>query len=258
MSEKYRLIAADDEPGIRNGLRCFPWEKFGFALIDVVINGKKALERCEEIGGIDSVIADIRMPFMNGLELCMEVHNRWPGSKNLILTGHKDFDYAQEAIKAGVRGYLLKPVDLEELKQALVQIKAELDQENSRKEFIDPCSEIHTGLLPASLLKKPVIAAAAVYVAEHMQERIVLEQVAEQVCLNTNYFCQYFKKETGMTFIDYVRRYRIEQAKILLERVDLKIYEVGERVGMGSSRYFTDTFRELTGRTPSEYRNGIR
>lgn len=48
-SGKYSLIAVDDEPGIRNGLKCFPWEKFGFQLIDVAINGKKELEVCERI-----------------------------------------------------------------------------------------------------------------------------------------------------------------------------------------------------------------
>ena len=68
------------------------------------------------------------------------------------------------------------------------------------------------------------------------------------------YLGQKFKKDTGRTFHDYLNEYRIEQAKELLSKTNMKIFEVSESIGITNSQYFSRIFKEMTGRTPNEYR----
>ncbi|MGG1555213.1 response regulator [Paenibacillus ferrarius] len=92
------------------------------------------------------------------------------------------------------------------------------------------------------------------YIDEHYSEKITLNQMAELVYLNPSYFSIQFKKETGINFIDYLKNCRMEKAKELLRRIDLKVYEIGELVGYQDRKYFATTFKSHTKLTPLEYR----
>ena len=77
----------------------------------------------------DLLITDIKMPFMDGLELCKIVRERMPWVKIIILSGHDEFEYAQKAINLGVTEYLLKPVTVQDLHQVLQRIAVQIDRE---------------------------------------------------------------------------------------------------------------------------------
>ena len=81
-----------------------------------------------------------------------------------------------------------------------------------------------------------------------------LETIASQVYISPCYLSVIFKKETNITFKNYLINTRIEKAKAFLENSDLKIYEIAEKVGYTDTRYFSELFQRVTGKTPSQYR----
>ena len=118
-----KVLIVDDERIICEGLcAMIPWENYGFQVPDIASNGVKALEKMEQTQ-YDVLITDVRMPTMDGLTLCQNVHIRHPDCVIIILSGYGDFQYAQKAIEFGVRRYLLKPVDENKLKEVLLQIQ---------------------------------------------------------------------------------------------------------------------------------------
>jgi two-component system, response regulator YesN len=98
---------------------------------------------------------------------------------------------------------------------------------------------------------------ALIYIRNHFQIDLGMEQVAEQVGLSVSYFSLLFKQRTGITFLEYLTNLRIEYACLFLERLDLKTYEIAQKVGYTDQRYFSQVFKKRMKRTPSEYRKMI-
>jgi len=127
----YKVLLVDDEPIIREGLRTLiHWEELGFEIMDTAVNGQEALQKCLQLKP-DLLIADIRMPGMTGLELIKSLRDLNRGLHVLILSGYADFEYAQQAINYQIDGYLLKPVDEDELTDYLIKIREVLHIEQT-------------------------------------------------------------------------------------------------------------------------------
>ena len=129
----YKVFLVDDEIVVREGIRCnFPWEETDFVLAGEAPDGEIALSMIQDIKP-DILITDIRMPFMDGLQLCRSAMRTMPWMYVIILSGYDDFAYAREAISLGVKEYLLKPVSGQELLQVLERIAARI-QEDKRQQ----------------------------------------------------------------------------------------------------------------------------
>ena len=114
-----KVFLVDDEIVIREGIRnSFPWEESGYTLVGEAPDGEIALPMIRDANP-DILITDIRMPFMDGMQLCREVKRQMPWIGVVILSGYDDFTYARQAISLGVKEYLLKPVTAQELKEVL-------------------------------------------------------------------------------------------------------------------------------------------
>jgi len=130
----YKILIVDDEPTIREGLRTLiPWDECGFQVIDTAANGQEALQKCKLLLP-DLLIADIRMPEMSGLELVKKLRELKLNIHVLILSGYADFEYAKQAIVHRIDGYLLKPVDEDELIEHLEKLRVSLDREALMKQ----------------------------------------------------------------------------------------------------------------------------
>ena len=128
----YKVFLADDEVVIREGIRSsFPWEGSGFSLVGEAPDGEIALSLMQEIKP-DILITDIRMPFIDGLELSRRALASLPWLKIIVLSGFDEFTYAREALVLGVKEYLLKPISAQELEQTLRRVAEQIDEERRR------------------------------------------------------------------------------------------------------------------------------
>jgi two-component system response regulator YesN len=133
----YKVFFVDDEAAMRAGLRdSISWERSDFTLVGEAPDGELALSLISETLP-DILITDVKMPFMDGLELSRRVTRTMPWVKIVILSGHDEFEYAKQAIKIGVSEYLLKPVTSETLFQALESIAREIEAERERRRTIE-------------------------------------------------------------------------------------------------------------------------
>lgn len=91
----YRLLIADDEENIRNGIaRSLPWQEWGYEVCAVCANGQEVLDQLD-VCRPDVVLSDIRMPGMDGMELMQRLNRDHPEIKIVILSGYSDFEYGQ-------------------------------------------------------------------------------------------------------------------------------------------------------------------
>ena len=150
MESLYNLIIVDDEYIIRDGLVHFNWENFGFKVAGSASDGKEALELMGQ-HAVNLVITDLKMPVMGGLELCDIIQKKYPQTKVIILTGYKEFEYAQQAIRTGVVEYLLKPVELSAIEELIVRVKQELDKQRGTELLIDSYQKQLRDSLPLAI-----------------------------------------------------------------------------------------------------------
>lgn len=135
------MLICDDEQIVRQGLKyIIDWNELGFRICDEAENGEVALSKIEKYRpGI--VLMDIRMPKLSGLELIEMVRNNGYTGEFIILSGYSDFTYAQTAIKFGVSSYLTKPIDEDELTDALLAAKERINNRRNRelsiREYVD-------------------------------------------------------------------------------------------------------------------------
>ncbi|MCL2053604.1 MAG: response regulator [Oscillospiraceae bacterium] len=129
-----KAFLADDEPNVRQGLKLMlPWEELGITIAGEGEDGDDGLKKIIELKP-DIVIADIKMPGMTGIEMLEAAQKGGFTGKALILSGYSDFSYAKEAISLGVKKFILKPVDEDELIADLIEIRDEILKERENED----------------------------------------------------------------------------------------------------------------------------
>ncbi|MFP4384095.1 MAG: response regulator [Spirochaetia bacterium] len=146
-----KVILVDDEPGVVEGLSVLiKWEDFGFEVAGTAEDGPEALELIREVAP-DLVVTDIRMPEMDGLELIKQAKSCCAAiPRFLIISGHRDFNYAKKALTLGVDDYVLKPVYEENLTDVLNTIIQKLEKASSLIEEPVRLNEMLDGTLDPS------------------------------------------------------------------------------------------------------------
>jgi len=146
--ELYRVLLADDEEEIREGIRRkIDWERLGFKLAGSAANGMDALELAEQLRP-DVVLTDIKMPYMDGLELCRRLRQLLPASKMVVFSGFDDFEYARQAVGMNVYEYILKPINAPELGDVLERLRGQLDRERLERRDMEALRRRYEDSLP--------------------------------------------------------------------------------------------------------------
>ena len=121
--DKYKVLLVDDEEEAIEAIRLkLEWETLGFKVIGSANNGVKALELVERLQP-DVVITDIKMPYMDGLELARTLNEDYQNIHIIIFTGFDEFEYAKEAVHLEIEEYMLKPINSQELSECLKRLK---------------------------------------------------------------------------------------------------------------------------------------
>ncbi len=129
-----KVFLVEDEYIVREGIKNnIDWEKNGYDFCGEASDGELAFPMISEKRP-DIVITDIRMPFMDGIELSRMIKEEYPEIKIIILSGHEEFEYAKAAIQIGVEEYLLKPINGDELLQVVNRVAQKIKEENDSRE----------------------------------------------------------------------------------------------------------------------------
>lgn len=133
----YKVLIIDDESIIRKGIKnIINWKQLDCEVCADASDGIEGIELIKKYLP-EVIITDIRMPGLDGLNMIKQVRGIVPNSKIIILTGYRDFDYVQEAIKCGAFDFLLKPSKIEELTAVLSRAVNEINDQKIRHMEID-------------------------------------------------------------------------------------------------------------------------
>ncbi|MCI8623866.1 MAG: response regulator [Provencibacterium sp.] len=210
----------------------------GFECLGNAENGRRALEFIQT-NPVDVILSDIVMPVMNGIELARRLHEQGSGCKLVFLSGHKDFEYAQQALAYGVRYYILKPTRHKEITEIFLKLREELDESRAAEE---------------PLHSDQWVEIASRYIAEHYADAS-LDTLAELLHMHPFYVSKLFKQKMGRSFSDSLMEAKMRAAARLLANPALKTYEVSDQVGYTSAKNFTRAFKSFYGMTPYDYKN---
>jgi two-component system response regulator YesN len=131
--------------------------------------------------------------------------------------------------------------------------------EDIRQWFADEFTYVITGMEKASRSKLSWEVQKSIdYIHKfYYKEDLTIGEVSEKIGLSVTHLSVKLKKETGMTFLEYLTNYRVEKAKKLLVSENCKIYEISNRIGYKTSQYFSKVFYKATGKTPIDYRKEV-
>lgn len=238
----YSLIVIDDEIELLEGLENhFPWERYGFKVMKSFGSGQNALAWLKD-NSTDVVLTDIRMPFLSGLELIRRIKEISAHPPLFcLLSAHQEFSYAQEGIKLGVKHYLLKPTDFDEIGKAFLSIREELDNLQPRSIKVQSKYSLHIQKAISLILSRPDIAS--------------LQSLADALGMNASYLSRHFKEETGTNFSTILTKVRMEKATDLLtSHFSYSNKDIAEMLGYRDPQNFCRTFRKHFMMTPKTYR----
>ncbi|AJH00689.1 two-component system response regulator [Clostridium beijerinckii] len=244
----FSAIVVEDEKLIaKNIIKNIYRANENFEVIGTASNGKEALELIESFLP-NIVLTDICMPVMDGLELSKFIFEKYPFIHCVIISGHSDFSYAKTAIRYGVSDYLLKPINLGELTTTLDTIEKNL-LANQNDFKVDEFS-----------YKKPneIVELVTEYIKNNYHETIDLAALASHFGFSISYLTKIFTKYMNMTPSKFIKEYRINISKQLLWNFSLPISTVGEKVGYPDQFHFSKTFKQITGMSPSDYREQLK
>ncbi len=241
----YRVVLIDDEPLITEGLRkIVSWEKYH---CEVVGTAEDAVSGAELIRSLQPHIlfTDIRMPGDDGLTMLAGLRSEFPEMQVAVLTGYREFSYAQEAIRLGVTRFLLKPSRMDEIHEALEAMTARLSSGNTE----ETAENVNVGSF--------LINQATAYMQKHYAEKLTLQDVADACYVSQWHLSKLMNRHTGKSFYDILNTLRIRAAKDLLKDPGLRISDIGEMVGYADTAHFAKVFKKLVGMSANEYRNSL-
>ena len=194
----------------------------------------------------DIILMDILIPEMDGLQALQEIKKFLPRACVMILSASSDFSYAQTAIHLRVQEYLLKPIRPSVFKQAFQELLATTvtaSQVHADEEVVEQeTDQIY------------FIEKSIKYIHDNFKQKLPLQLLASNVFLNPQYFSRIFKKEVGVSYIDYVNKLKIEYSCKLLETTSYPAYRISSECGFTDPSYYNRVFVQHMNMTPKAYR----
>lgn len=249
----YKVLLAEDDAALRFIYsKMKTWTECGFTIAAEASNGKDALELLEK-GKFDLIFTDIRMPFVDGIEMLRTLSERGSTVPVVFASSYDEFEYARQGLVLGAFDYLLKPVDRKKLEDVLLRAKKRIDELNAGDK-IEPAVQMMLDKLGVSADANTFVRQAAAYCSENYGVIFSADDIAEAHGYSKDYFGKLFKQNFGVTFHEFYSGMKICYAMELMRTGNYKAYEISEILGYSSVDYFTKIFKEQTGVTPSKFK----
>ena len=253
------LLVVDDEffvsNGIADSLRCETLD------LDEIYNtySVQGAKELMEQHPIDIVITDVEMPEENGFVLLNWIRESGRNVISILLTGHKKFEYAYDAVEYGCFSYLVKPVSNEKLKSTLVEAIEKLQEDRIFAQWRNNLSKEEL----EEYLRKESQVDLVGRIKRIIKENIASKDlgrafIAQQVYMNEDYLSYIFHQRAGVTLKGYIIAERVKYAKRLLRTTNSSIDQISEKAGFSDPAYFCRVFRKQEGLTPNQYRSSTK
>lgn len=250
-----RLFIVDDEIRIRTNMKAALEEQdMGLGDIFVCACGEEALALASDTAP-DIVITDVVMPGMSGHELIEHMNGVNPACIYIMISGYSEISYLQKAIQLRVIGYVLKPIDYDEL---LLSLHAALDEFQNRPIRQSDAPRAGQSILEAQessdIRHRAILELAANFVEENYRANIGATDIARHCGISTGYLSTIFRRHAKMAIPTYINNIRLNQAEEMLADVRIPITQIAEACGFNNLNYFTRVFGRHYGMNPSAYR----
>lgn len=256
----YKVYVADDSVLVRKEIiLTTPWKDLDCVVVGQAGDGRTAYNEILSLHP-DIVIADIKMPKMDGLKLISELKKQREETEFIVISGYSEFEYAITAIKLEVKNYILKPISDDELKDTLrktieqIKKRKNIERLNSNVQNAVKTTKIcFEDILKTDFNQNSYIKKITDYMFTHYMEDTSVKDVANNFFISESYLAKLFKREMNVTFNDYLTYIRIKASMEMLKVNQAKVYEVSLAVGYKDYRYFSLIFKKLVGMSPKEY-----
>ncbi len=250
----YKVVIIDDEPIIVEGIsRTVPWEQYDCRIVGTANDGMEGLEviRTQKP---HILVTDIAMPGLDGLTMLAGLKSEFVDMEISILTGFRDFDYAQRAITLGVTRFLLKPSNLDEIMEAIGVMTSNLKAKNIMPVSASAINDVSRTENAASSF---IVNNAIQYIENNFDHKITLLEVAEKTYISQWHLSKLLNRNLGQSFSEILNNVRIKEAQRLLKDPSLRIGDIAEKVGFIDIAHFSRVFKKIMGISANEYRNQI-
>ena len=221
-----------------------------FECVGTAADGEEAIELVE-CHMPELLITDIKMPVVGGLELVERIRRTNPDLRIVIISGYSEFEYARRAIELDVDEYILKPVDIESLRETLRRVRIRLEAAGGK-------IEAEFGLDGGKAGEADLVKAVGLYLHENYRQPYSLERLAEAFGCKPAYLLRLYRRATGSTPTQDVIRLRIEKAKrLLVGHPQLEVKQVAATIGYEDPLYFSRLFKRETGQSPSAFKDSV-
>ena len=273
----YKVLIVDDEPIICEGLKkSVHWEKFNCEVAGTAQNGLEGLEQMRRLSP-DILISDISMNNMDGLAMVAAIRSEFPKVEVCLLTGYRNFEYAQRAIKLGVTRFLLKPSRMDEIEEAITAMTRNLRSNgNLGEEIIDDLWDMRSDqerylyetFIRTRPLEEPgeenrvkgtdansyVLKQALLYILGNYTHKLSLQDVADNCFVSSWHLSKLLNHYTGRGFFEIINVIRLDKARALLTGTHDRISDISEAMGFQDVAHFSRIFKSYIGCSPKEYR----
>ena len=232
-----RVVIADDERIIRRTIRLIGnWEENNMEIVGEAQNGIEAVELFKAKNP-DVILLDMKMPGCSGDQVLKFIAEEKMNPSVIVISGYDDFQYARIALKYGAVDYILKPINRNELNQALKKIY-EQHADESRGEGIER--------------RKDIVGQIRERIDAEYARDISLSSLAQEYYMNKDVLSRLFKKKYGVNITSYINEVRLAQAKAYLA-AGYNIAEAAELVGYHDCSYFSRVFKKYCGISPKQF-----
>ena len=246
----FKVCIIEDEIIIRQGLiQSINWSELDCVVVAEANNGVEGIKVIEKHLP-DIIIMDINMPVMDGLTMLTSLPSYMYST--IIISGHSEFEYAQKAIKLGVTEYLLKPLDHQELIEAIKRAQEDLLMRRLYLEKVTTTKDEDKFFIMNRNIQVSSFSLmkAIEFISENFHNKITMKDLVEATGKSSTFLNLRFQKELNMSFLEFLTNYRIQSAIDLMKERKLQLYEIAQAVGFNEYKYFNQVFKKVVSVPP--------